>query len=193
MFGAIVSVAWVLLYRFVPVPGTMLMGLRSLEGQRVVEQWTPIDEISPFLVQAVLAGEDSRFCHHFGFDFAETDAAIHAALAGKRLRGASTITQQTAKNVFLWPSRDPVRKLVEVWFAGLEELLWSKRRIMEVYLNVAEWGDGRFGASAAVLPSPNRWSANPPGPFVSRRAALLQARMELVQRQGLDACVFPTR
>jgi monofunctional biosynthetic peptidoglycan transglycosylase len=208
----VLSVLWVLLYRFVPVPGTTLMGVRHLEGASVQTEWVPLEEISPQLVRAVIAAEDMKFCRHIGFDFGEIRVAFDDALEGSGWRGASTISQQTAKNAFLWPGRDPVRKLAEIWFTGWEEVLWPKRRIMEVYLNVAEWGDGLFGAEAAaqarfgksakdltayeasllaaVLPSPNKWSANPPGPYVASRGEKLRMRMGVVRRDGLDACIY---
>ncbi len=212
LLGVLLCVFWVMLYRVVPVPGTILMGWRSMQEQAINHDWVPLEEISPQLVRAVIAAEDTRFCQHIGFDFEAIQTAIDDARAGSGWRGASTISQQTAKNAFLWHGRDPVRKLAEAWFTGWQEFLWPKRRIMEVYLNVAEWGDGHFGAAAAaqarfnksaadltayeasllaaVLPSPNRWSANPPGPYVASRAATLRSRMATVRRDGLDACIY---
>ena len=206
------SAAWVLWYRFVPVTGTTQMGLRHVQGEQVRRDWTPISEVSPHLVRAVIAAEDTGFCRHHGFDLAQMRDALEEARAGGRVRGASTISQQTAKNAFLWSGRDPVRKALEVWFTGLQELVWPKRRIMEVYLNVAEWGDGLFGAEAAararfgkpasaltateasllaaVLPSPNTWRVDPPGPYVASRARTLRGRMATVRREGLDDCVL---
>ncbi|WP_306250883.1 monofunctional biosynthetic peptidoglycan transglycosylase [Parvularcula sp. IMCC14364] len=210
--GIALTILWVMLYRVVPVPGTTLMGWRSMQGQAISRDWVPLDDISPQLVRAVIAAEDTGFCQHIGFDVEAIKVAIADARAGSGWRGASTISQQTAKNAFLWHGRDPLRKLAEVWFTGLQELIWSKRRIMEVYLNVAEWGDGNFGAEAAaqarfgkpaleltayeasllaaVLPSPNRWSANPPGPYVASRAETLRKRMATVRRNGLDTCIY---
>ena len=206
------SVAWVLWYRLAPVGGTTQMGLRQLEGQAVDRTWVPLEEVSPHLVRAVIAAEDARFCEHPGFDLEQMRVAWAEARAGGRARGASTISQQTAKNAFLWSGRGPVRKGLEAWFTGLEELLWPKRRVMEVYLNVAEWGDGHFGAEAAaqarfgkpasaltateasllaaVLPSPNKWRVDPPGPYVASRARTLRARMATVRRSGLAGCVL---
>ena len=206
------SAAWVLWYRFAPVPGTTQMGLRSLQGQEIDRRWTPIDQVSPHLVRAVIAAEDTGFCSHPGIDIEGIRKALNEAEGGGRLRGASTISQQTAKNAFLWSGRDPVRKGLELWFTGLEELIWPKRRIMEVYLNVAEWGDGYFGAEAAaqarfgkpasalnateasllaaVLPSPQKWRVDPPGPYVASRARTLRARMATVRRWGLADCVL---
>lgn len=206
------SVFWVLWYRFVPVTGTTQMGLRALQGQQIDRRWVSIDEVSPHLVRAVIAAEDTGFCSHPGIDVEGIRKALDEAEGGGRLRGASTISQQTAKNAFLWSGRDPVRKGLELWFTGLEELFWPKRRIMEVYLNVAEWGDGYFGAEAAaqarfghgvsaltpteasllaaVLPNPQKWRVDPPGPYVASRARTLRARMATVRRSGLADCVL---
>ena len=206
------SVFWVGWHRFVPVEGTGLMGLRDLAGQDIRQSWVPIDAVSPEIVRAVIAAEDNKFCRHAGFDLGEMRAAFAEARAGGRVRGASTISQQTAKNVFLWPGGGYVRKGVEAWFTGLSELLWPKRRIMEVYLNVAEWGDGYFGVEAAaqarfgksaaeltaaeasllaaVLPSPQKWRVDPPGPYVAARARTLRGRMAQVRREGLADCVL---
>ncbi|MEO1042286.1 MAG: monofunctional biosynthetic peptidoglycan transglycosylase [Pseudomonadota bacterium] len=206
------SLAFVLLYRFVPVEGTTLMGWRHLQGEDVQQEWVAYDEISPHLVRAVIAAEDTKFCRHFGFDLGEIRAALEEAQNGGRLRGASTITQQTAKNAFLWPGRGPVRKGAEAGFTVAMEVLYPKRRIIEIYLNVAEWGDGLFGAEAAaqarfgksakdltryeaallaaVLPSPNKWRVDPPGPYVRRRSRQIQSRVRVVRAEGFDTCVF---
>lgn len=208
----VVSIIWVFILRFVPAPGTLLMTMRSFEGQEVTREWTRIEDISPHLVRAVIAAEDTKFCTHHGFDVEQIKKAIDDAKGGKRLRGASTISQQTAKNVFLWPGRGFIRKGMEVWFTLLIETLWPKERIMEVYLNIAEWGDGYFGAGAAadarfgtsteqltayqasllaaVLPNPHDWRADQPGPYVRKRAGTLRARMHVVDRDGLAACVL---
>lgn len=206
----VIPIVWVVLYRFAPIPGTLLMAQRALEGETIRHRPVSIDRISPHLVRAVIAAEDARFCTHHGFDLEAIEAAIRANEDGGRLRGGSTISQQTAKNVFLWPDRSWVRKGVEAWFTVLIETLWPKRRIVEAYLNVAEWGDGVFGAEAAaranfnksaakltrteaarlaaILPSPNRWSADEPGPYVRRRTARILANMNAVRNEGLDAC-----
>lgn len=205
------SIVWVLILRVVPAPGTLLMVMRAVGGETVTREWTPLEEISPELVRAVIAAEDTKFCTHHGFDVEQIRIALKEAEGGKRLRGASTISQQTAKNVFLWPGRGFVRKGMEAWFTLLIESLWPKSRIMEMYLNVAEWGDGNFGASAAararfgttpeqltrhqaallaaVLPNPHDWRADNPGPYVRKRASTLRARMSVVRRDGLDSCV----
>jgi monofunctional glycosyltransferase len=209
----------VLAFRFFDPPFTWLMAKRAIEGETIRRTPVSIDDISPNLVRAVIAAEDARYCSHSGFDF----EAIEGAMAynerqrerhGKkaRVRGASTISQQTAKNVFLWPDRTFVRKGLEVYFTLWIEVAWPKRRIMEAYLNAAEWGDGVFGAEAAaqanfnksaknltpreaarlaaVLPSPNRWSADTPGPMVRRRTGTIQGRAGAVRREGLAGCVL---
>lgn len=207
----LLSLVWAGAYRFIDPPGTFVMLGRALSGQEIHRDWTPIGTISPHLIRAVIAAEDSNFCRHRGFDFEAIEDAVEHNKNGRRRRGASTITQQTAKNAFLWNGGGWVRKGAEAWFAGLIDTLWTKRRVMEVYLNVAEWGDGLFGAEAAararfsksakdltkqeaallaaVLPSPNKWRVDPPGPYVRRRAATLRKRMDIVARDGLDACV----
>lgn len=211
LLALLFPVIWVLLYRFVPIPGTSLMILRAAEGATIQRSPKSIDDISPNLIRAVIAAEDSRFCLHDGFEWEAMRAAWEANKQGRRLRGASTISQQTAKNVFLWPQRSYVRKAMEVPFTILMETLWPKRRIMEAYLNVAEWGDGIFGAEAAaqhhfgksarslttreaarlaaVLPSPRRWSASNPSSRVARRAARIERSARIVRNSGLDACI----
>lgn len=206
------SIVWAGVYRFVEPPGTLLMLERKLSGDVIIHPWVSLDDISPHLVTAVIAAEDTRFCLHNGIDFEAIDEALDEAENGGRLRGASTISQQTAKNAFLWSGRSWVRKAGEAWMTVVIETLWSKRRIMEVYLNIAEWGDGHFGAEAAaqkrfgksarnltqyeagllaaVLPNPHKWRVDPPGPYVRRRVATLRGRMGQVKRDGLDACAL---
>ena len=206
------SILWAGAYRFAEPPGTLTMAERRLGGETIAQDWTPLGDISPHLVRAVIAGEDTRFCLHGGIDFAAIDEAVEEAENGGRLRGASTISQQTAKNAFFWNGGGWVRKGGEAWMTLVIETLWPKRRIMEVYLNVAEWGDGLFGAEAAararfgksaadltvreaallaaVLPNPHKWRVDPPGPYVRGRAATLRARMLQVRRDGLDQCVL---
>lgn len=200
------------LFRFAAPPGTFTMLQRKMSGDRIIHPWTPLEEISPHLVRAVIAAEDSRFCLHQGIDVEAVEKAIEDNKKGKKRRGGSTISQQTAKNVFLWQGGGWVRKGFETWFTVVSEAIWGKRRTMELYLNVAEWGDGYFGAEAAaqgrfgksaadltrqeaallaaVLPSPNKWRAVNPGPYVRARAATIRKRMEIVRNEGLDACVF---
>jgi len=203
------------LFRFAAPPGTFTMLQRKMSGDRIIHPWTPLEEISPHLVRAVIAAEDSRFCLHQGIDVEAVEKAIEDNKKGKKRRGGSTISQQTAKNVFLWQGGGWVRKGFEAWFTVVSEAIWGKRRTMELYLNVAEWGDGYFGAEAAaqgrfgksakdltreeaallaaVLPSPNKWRAVNPGPYVRSRAATIRKRMDVVRNEGLDRCVLARR
>ncbi|MEO1965219.1 monofunctional biosynthetic peptidoglycan transglycosylase [Hyphomonas sp.] len=203
---------YALVLKAAPVPGTVLMAQRAIGGEQIQRKMVSIDDISPNLVLAVIAAEDTRFCQHTGVDREAIEKAISEYQRGKGLRGASTITQQTAKNVFLWNGGGFARKGAEAWFATFIDGMWGKRRVMEAYLNVAEWGDGVFGAEAAaearfgksaadltereaallaaVLPSPNKWRLDPPGPYVSKRAGTLQARMRVVRSEGLASCVL---
>jgi monofunctional glycosyltransferase len=190
--------ALVLAYRFLPVPLTPLMVLRLLQGEGLAKRWVDYEELSPQLRRAVVASEDARFCTHYGFDWTEIEASWSDYQSGERLRGASTITQQTAKNLFLWPG-GWLRKIVEIYPTVLLELLWPKRRILEIYLNIVEWGPGIYGAEAAsrayfgrsarlltaseaalmaaVLPNPRRWSPARPTEYIRSRAATIEARM----------------
>jgi monofunctional biosynthetic peptidoglycan transglycosylase len=204
---------WVGLYRVVPPPITILMIERLAQGRGLEHRWVPIGRIAPDMVRAVVASEDSRFCQHHGFDVRAIDAALrHNAEKPDRIRGGSTISQQTAKNVFLWPERSWVRKGAEAWFTVLIETIWGKRRIMEVYLNTVEMGPGVYGVEAAsqryfhqpasrltsaeagrlaaVLPSPLKWQAAHPGPYVRRRSGRIEARSDTVARAGLAGCVL---
>ncbi len=202
----------ILIYRFVPPPFTPLMIGNVIEDGAIYQQWVSLDSISPDLVKAAIAAEDEQFCSHHGFDWKEIDKAMKHNERGGRLRGASTISQQTAKNLFLPPARNWVRKGLEAYLTVLIEAMWPKRRIMEVYLNIVEWGHDRFGAEAAargyfgkhakalnamdaahlvaVLPSPERWRVTAPGPYVSGRADSLVWRMAAVSRDRLAACVY---
>jgi monofunctional biosynthetic peptidoglycan transglycosylase len=188
----------ILVYRFVPVPLTPLMVLRQIEGDGLQKQWVDYEQLSPNLRRAVIASEDAHFCTHHGFDWSSIDQAWEDYQSGDRLRGASTITQQTAKNLVLWPG-GWVRKIIEVYPTVLLELLWPKRRILQTYLNVIEWGPGIYGGEAAsrayfghsaraltaseaalmaaVLPDPRRWSPAKPTDYIRSRAATIQARM----------------
>jgi len=193
-----------LLYIFVDPPLTPLMVVRSVgnlfssEKMDLQKDWLPIDSISPYLIQAVIASEDNNFRDHWGFDFEAIQKASKLNQKGGKMRGASTISQQTAKNVFLWPDRTWIRKGFEVYFTGMIELCWSKKRIMEVYLNVIEMGDGIYGAEmaaqtyfhksanilnrneaaliAAILPNPRKWHPDKPTPYISQKQRrILQA------------------
>ena len=203
--------ALVLTYRFLPPPITPLMVIRLLEGEGLQKDWVPLERISPTLPQAVVAAEDNLFCEHAGFDWRSLRGELDAWLAGERARGASTITMQTAKNLFLWPGRSLLRKALEAWMTPQIELLWPKPRIMEVYLNIVELGPGIYGADAAariyfgkaagdlgareaallaaVLPNPLQWSPARPTDFLSRRARTIQTRIK--QLGPMLACVDP--
>ena len=147
----LLSILAVTLYRDIPPPGTPLMLLRLADGNGITKSWRGLEEISPLLVETVISGEDETFCGHHGFDWNAIAAAWRRNQHGSgRLLGASTISMQTAKNLFLWPGRDWLRKGLEAYFTALIELAWSKRRIIEVYLNIAEWGPGIYGAEAAA-------------------------------------------
>jgi monofunctional biosynthetic peptidoglycan transglycosylase len=196
----ILSLFLTMLYRVAPPPVTPLMLLRFAEGYGMQKSWRPLDDISPALIRAVMASEDQRFCRHFGFDWSAIEAAWQQYQSGEgELLGASTISMQTAKNVFLWPGRTWLRKAFEAYFTALIELTWSKRRIIEVYLNVIEWGPGIYGAGAAaehyfhkpalklsateaarlaaVLPDPLDRSASPPDEDVRERSAFILRQM----------------
>lgn len=199
------------LFRFVPVPATPQMLVSWVVGNGANYRWVDAGRLSPFLVRAVIASEDQNFCSHHGFDWGSIDKAMRAHAAGARLRGASTISQQTARSLFLLPVRSWLRKGVEAWLTVLEEALWPKRRILAVYLNVVDWGHGNFGAEAAaqsyfhrsaaalsarqaarlaaILPDPDDWRAARPGPYVAQRSAILLGRMLDVRRDGLESCV----
>jgi monofunctional biosynthetic peptidoglycan transglycosylase len=148
----VLSIVLTVLYRWVNPPITPLMVIRKVEhiGTPLKKSWQPLSKISPYLVDCAVAAEDNNFLQHHGFDFAAIQDAMEERESGKRKRGASTISQQTAKNVFLWPAQSWVRKGVEVYFTFLIETVWSKKRIMEVYLNVIEMGNGIYGAEAAA-------------------------------------------
>ena len=190
------------LYGAVAPPATPLMLIRAVQGDGLNRHWKPYAEISPHLIRAVIAAEDARFCEHVGFDWREIDKAWASFKRGGRLRGASTITMQTAKNLFLWPGRSYLRKGLEVYFTLLLELVLDKQRIVELYVNVAEWGSGVYGAEAAaqanfrkpaagltrreaallaaVLPNPRLWSPARPTASVVRKTATILARMSSV-------------
>jgi monofunctional biosynthetic peptidoglycan transglycosylase len=166
----VVLVAALLLYRFVPVPSTLMIG-RWLTLQPVERQWVALPAISPQLVRAVIAAEDQRFCSHRGVDWVELSNVLEDEDGPSR--GASTLTMQTAKNVFLWPGRSYVRKGLELPLAMAIDFAWPKPRIIEVYLNVAEWGDGLFGAEAAA----QRYFGKPAARLTQAEAARLAAAL----------------
>jgi monofunctional biosynthetic peptidoglycan transglycosylase len=216
VFGLVGPVAMVTLYKFVPPPMTFLMIERMFQGHGFDRRWVPLSRISPSLVGAVIASEDSGFCEHHGFDFTAIERALrHNEEDPGKIRGGSTISQQTAKNVFLWPGRNLVRKGLEAWFTVLIEAIWGKPRIIEVYLNSIEWGPGIYGAEAAaqrnfgvsardltqaqaarlavIIPKPLAWKAAHPGRYVRRRSGTIVARAGVVRREGLADCVFQGR
>ena len=204
----VLSLLLVALWRFVPVPVTATM---LLDGNGITKNWESLSNIDRNMVSAVIAAEDGKFCSHNGFDTEAIEQAIAERLSGERERGASTISQQTAKNVFLWQGGGFFRKGLEAWFTFLIETFWTKRRIMEVYLNLAETGIGTYGANAgsqryfghdasamspteaariaAVLPLPKKRAAIDPRGFVRRHGNTLSRRVGVVRNDGLDACL----
>jgi len=206
------TVAITALFAVVPVPGTLTMLLDSNGAQR---DWTALSDISPNLVRAVIAAEDGKFCSHDGFDREAIEKALSRNKQGGRMRGGSTISQQTAKNVFLWQGSGwtrYIRKIPEFYFTFLIEKIWGKRRIMEVYLNVAETGIGTYGAQAgaqryfnksakdlsrieaarlaAILPLPKKRAVNGVSGFTRRYGNSISARIGVVKRDGLDSCIY---
>lgn len=158
-----------LAYRWIDPPITPLMAIRRAQGYGLDQRPVPLERIAPALRRAVIAAEDNRFCEHAGFDLPALRGELSRWLAGERRRGASTISQQTAKNLFLWPGRDPVRKLLEFWLTPQLELVLGKRRILELYLNVAEFGPGVYGAEAAA----RHWFRKSAAALSEREAAAL--------------------
>lgn len=204
-----ISLALVILYRFVPVPVTATM---LMDENGYTRDWEPLSRIDRNMVSAVIAGEDGKFCTHDGFDREAIEEAIRRNQQGGRIRGGSTISQQTAKNVFLWQGGGYFRKGLEAWFTLLIENIWGKRRIMEVYLNVAETGIGTYGVEAgsqryfdhsaarlsqdeaarmaAALPLPKERPVVNPSGFTRRYGNTIRARIGVVRRDGLDACIY---
>ena len=207
-----ISVGLSVVYKFVPPPVTLTM---LIDPHGFKKDWTPLSRTDRNMVAAVIAGEDSKFCDHNGFDTEAIEKAMERNANSKRLRGGSTISQQTAKNVFLWQGTGwtrYVRKGLETWFTFLIENIWGKRRIMEVYLNVAETGIGTYGVEAgaqryfrhsaarltqveaariaAALPSPKKRSVVDPGGFTRRHGNAIAARSGVVKSSELDSCVY---
>jgi monofunctional biosynthetic peptidoglycan transglycosylase len=209
------SVLWVLAYRFVNPPITATMLGDIIAGRGATRDWMNLDKIDRDMVRAAIGAEDSKFCSHNGFDVQAIEAAMIKNASGGRIRGGSTISQQTAKNAFLWQGGGYFRKGLEAWFTLLIENLWPKRRIMEVYLNLAETGIGTYGVNAgaqryfdhdasamsrteaariaAVLPLPKKRGAVAPKGFTRRYGSSISARIGVVGRDGLDACVYEDR
>lgn len=199
----VLSITIVVIYRYVPVPGTPLMLIRHIsDGAPLHYTWVPLESMSPHLPLAVVSSEDNLFTKHNGFDFDAIRLAIEESKVGKRKRGASTISQQTAKNVFLWNGRSWVRKGLEAYYTLLIELIWGKERIMEVYLNCIEMGNGIYGAAAvaghhfnkhpskltrsecaliaATLPNPLKYSSKKPSRYMRKRQAAILRLMDLI-------------
>lgn len=207
----VAPVALILLFRFVPPPGTPEMLVSLIQGKGAHYEWS--DRLPPILGKSVIGSEDQNFCHHHGFDWKSIDQAMaaHERNPKKQLRGASTISQQTARTLFLVPVRSWIRKGAEAYLTVLIEALWPKQRILEAYLNLVDWGHGNFGAEAAarayfhtsasrltrnqaarlaaVLPDPDKWNAARPGPYVAERSGVLIGRAQEVTRDNLDFCV----
>lgn len=211
--------ALVILYKFIPIPGTPLMLIRSIEfagsSLPLQYQWSKAYEISEYAYLAAIVSEDQNFFKHSGFDFQAMKKALENTKKGKKLRGASTITQQLAKNLFLWPGRSWFRKGLEAYFTILLEFYWPKKRILHTYLNVIEMGKHIYGIEAAaryyfrkpaknltreeasqiiaILPNPRKWRAQPPGPYVARRSQWIQRQMKLfggTQYLHLNECCY---
>lgn len=204
-----ISLFFVVLYKWVPVPVTATM---IMDPNGITKDWTPLSRIDPDMVAAVIAGEDGKFCSHNGFDTDAIEQAWARNQRGGRIRGGSTISQQTAKNVFLWQNGGYFRKALEAWFTVLIETIWGKRRIMEVYLNVAETGIGTYGVEAgaqryyghsaatlsaveaariaAALPAPRKRAVNGAKGFTRRHGNVLAKRTSVVRRSDFDSCVY---
>ncbi len=203
----LLAVAWVLLYRFVAPPGGIFIMQEHRRLGEIQRQWVPMEQIAPVMARSVIAAEDANFCLHWGFDMSEIRRVIEQGSS----RGASTITQQTAKNVFLWHGRDWTRKALESVFTLLIEAFWPKRRILEVYLNIVEFDEGVFGVEAAaqryfrttaaelsptqaarlaaVLPAPKIRDAANPTQFLRNRTASIMDGAATIARDGRDACI----
>ncbi len=208
----LLSVLWVVGYRFVPPPITATMAADMLGGRGATRDWMSLDTMDRDMVRATIGAEDSKFCSHNGFDIDAIEDAMKRNASGGRIRGGSTISQQAAKNAFLWQGGGYPRKAAEAYFTFLIEHLWGKRRIMEVYLNIAETGIGTYGANAgaqryfghdasamspteaariaAILPLPKKRGAIAPQGFTRRYGNSIAARVGIVGRQGLDACIY---
>ena len=205
------SLLWVVAYSIIPPPITATMLGDVLAGRSFKKDWMSIDDIDPVMARAVIAAEDAKFCSHNGFDREAIEKAMKNNARGRRIRGGSTISQQTAKNAFLWQGGGFFRKGLEAWFTLLIENIWGKRRIMEVYLNIAETGIGTYGVNAgaqryfghdadqmtnveaariaAILPLPKKRDAAAPQGYTRRYGNRIKARTGVVKRDALDACL----
>tara|TARA_R110002020_G_scaffold174525_3_gene366054 strand:+ start:1918 stop:2586 length:669 start_codon:yes stop_codon:yes gene_type:complete len=209
VYFILITVAWVGLYAIVPPPVTATM---ILDENGITKDWTSFSDISPNMARAVIAAEDSKFCSHNGFDTEAIQKAIERNAQGGRLRGGSTISQQVAKNAFLWQGGGFFRKGLEAYFTFLIETIWSKKRIMEVYLNIAETGIGTYGVQAgaqryfqkdardltgieaariaAALPLPKKRAVNGASGFTRRYGNTIAARINVVRNEKLDSCIY---
>lgn len=209
VYFILITVAWVGIYAIVPPPITATM---ILDGNGITKDWTSFSDISPNMARAVIAAEDSKFCSHNGFDTEAIQKAIERNAQGGRIRGGSTISQQVAKNAFLWQGGGFFRKGLEAYFTFLVETIWNKRRIMEVYLNIAETGIGTYGVQAgaqryfnkdakdltkieaariaAALPLPKKRAVNGASGFTRRYGNTIAARINVVRNEGLDGCIY---
>ena len=209
VYFLLITIAWVGIYAVVPPPVTATM---ILDNNGITKDWTSFSEISPNMARAVIAAEDGKFCSHNGFDTEAIQKAIERNAQGGRLRGGSTISQQVAKNAFLWQGGGFFRKGLEAYFTFLIETIWSKKRIMEVYLNIAETGIGTYGVQAgaqryfnkdakdltgieaariaAALPSPKTRAVNGAGGFTRRYGNTIAARINVVRNEKLDSCIY---
>ncbi len=209
--AALIAVTWAFAYRWIDPPLTAPMVRDMLAGEHVERRWVGLDAISPAMPRAVIGAEDSTFCQHHGFDLAAIEQAAARNATSAKLRGGSTISQQTAKNAFLWPGRSYLRKGLEAYFTVLIEALWGKRRIMEIYLNLAELGPGIYGVEAAahhyfdtsaarltpdeaarlaaILPQPIKRDAADLRGKVRRHARTIERRIGIVRRDAIDACL----
>ena len=209
--AALLAVTWALAYRWVDPPITVPMIRDAIAGQHVARTWVALTTINPAMARAVIGAEDSTFCSHHGFDLAAIEQAAAKNATSTKLRGGSTISQQTAKNAFLWPGRSYLRKGLEAYFTVLIEALWGKRRIMEVYLNIAELGPGVYGVEAAaqryfntgaarltpaqaariaaILPQPITRDAADLHGKVRRHARAIERRIGVVRRDAIDSCL----
>ncbi len=206
-----ITIGWVILYRFVPPPFTFTMMGDVIGGRSVSKDWMPLSEIDPNMARAAIASEDAKFCNHYGFDAAAIAKAAARNAKGGRIRGGSTISQQTAKNAFLWQGGGFFRKGLEAYFTVLIETIWGKRRIMEVYLNIAETGIATYGVNAgamryfnhdastlspteaariaAVLPLPKKRGAVAPKGYTKRYGNSISKRMGVVKREQMASCL----
>ncbi|WP_417616167.1 monofunctional biosynthetic peptidoglycan transglycosylase [Parasphingorhabdus sp.] len=209
VYFLLITVAWVGIYAIVPPPITVTM---ILDENGITKDWTSFSDISPNMVRAVIAAEDGKFCSHDGFDTEAIQKAIERNAQGGRIRGGSTISQQVAKNAFLWQGGGFFRKGLEAYFTFLIETIWSKHRIMEVYLNIAETGIGTYGVQAgaqryfnkdakdltgieaariaAALPAPKRRAVNGASGFTRRYGNTIAARINVVRNEKLDSCIY---